>query len=435
MKQREDWWKESKFLQVDSLICFVSSNDKIIFFFVCDSILSFRREKNFSSNDKSKSDNIHSLFRQANRASVLLNLTEYKTKDVTWIAAHTASFKTRQSLVEFSIVLLSSFQSILQALQKISQKLSLSFAKIVASDSQTSAVVVKSSAYAIKIRFSFSLDVLVDVSLTLKLEQAFDFTKLNAESTLDEAQQFVVMQALSMRLALIQSSSDTEKSYIDVTIIKTLLHNRKTVDLDLIICVCYTNHALDQLLEHLVKNDVKQVIRLDSRFKFDLLQNLTLYHVKKRVELTKTKKHDKWKHNRNVRRNLNENKNFEKKNARKFTCWFEWKRKKKRKKAKKKRKKSVETIIKWLCKRLFDVVIKMMLSIDLSSTRLSNEANFSLNRRHHLNVMNLHRYINSRIVFFMIIFHFSYFINSCIDVIILRLMLRARNELIKRKKW
>jgi hypothetical protein len=64
-----------------------------------------------------------------------------------------------------------------------------------------------------------------------------------------------------------------------VAIIKALLHNRKAADLGPIICVCYTNHALDQLLEHLVKDGVMQVIRLGSRSKSDLLQNLTLRHV------------------------------------------------------------------------------------------------------------------------------------------------------------
>ena len=41
-----------------------------------------------------------------------------------------------------------------------------------------------------------------------------------------------------------------------VAIIKALLHNRKAADLGPIICVCYTNHVLDQLLEHLVKDGV-----------------------------------------------------------------------------------------------------------------------------------------------------------------------------------
>lgn len=91
-----------------------------------------------------------------------------------------------------------------------------------------------------------------------------------------------------------------------MAIIKALLHNRKAADLGPIICVCYTNHALDQLLEHLVKDGVRQVIRLGSRSKSDLLQNLTLHHVREGVVPTKTEKHDKWEHNRDIGETLRE---------------------------------------------------------------------------------------------------------------------------------
>ena len=306
MKQREDWWKGSKLLQVDSLVCFVSSNGKIIFLTVCDPMLPFHGRKDSNSDDKRRLDDIPSLFRQANRASVLLSLAEYKTEDAIWISTHIAPSKTRQSLVEFPGVLLPSFQPTLQALQKMSGKLSLPFAEIVASDSQTSAAVIKPPAYATKRGFSFNLDVLAGVPLTLTPGQSFDFTKLDGGSTLDEAQQFAVIQALSTGLALIQGPPGTGKSYTGVAIIKALLHNRKSADLGPIICVCYTNHALDQLLEHLVKDGVMQVIRLGSRSKSDLLQDLTLHHVREGVVPTKTEKHDKWEHNRDIGETLRE---------------------------------------------------------------------------------------------------------------------------------
>ncbi|KAL9119512.1 MAG: hypothetical protein Q9187_003935 [Circinaria calcarea] len=306
IKQREDWWKGSKLLQVDSLICFVSSNGKIIFLSVCDPRLPLHGRKDSNSDDKRRSDDIPSLFRQANRASVLLGLAEYKTEDAIWISTHIAPSKTRQSLVEFPGVLLPSFQPTLQALQKMSRKLSLPFAEIIAPDSQTSATVIKPPAYATKRGFSFNLDVLAGVPLTLKPGQSFDFTKLDEGSTLDEAQQFAVIQALSTGLALIQGPPGTGKSYTGVAIIKALLHNRKAAELGPIICVCYTNHALDQLLEHLVKDGVMQVIRLGSRSKSDLLQNLTLRNVAQEAVPTKTEKHDRWEHNRDIGETLRE---------------------------------------------------------------------------------------------------------------------------------
>jgi len=85
-----------------------------------------------------------------------------------------------------------------------------------------------------------------------------------------------------------------------VAIIKALLHNRKAADLGPIICVCYTNHALHQLLEHLVKDAMRQIIRVGSRSKSDLLQNLTLHHVREGVKPTRTEKHGTWEHNRDI---------------------------------------------------------------------------------------------------------------------------------------
>ena len=299
-KQREDWWKGSKLLQVDSLVCFVSSNSKIIFLSVCDPMSPVHGSKDSDLGDRKLLDNIPSLFRQANCASVLLGLAEYRMEDAIWISTNIAASKTRQSLVEFPGVLLPSFQPTLQALQKISRTLNLPFAEIIAPDSQTSAAVIKPPAYATKRGFSFNLDVLAGVPLTLKPGQPFEFAKLGKGSTLDEAQQFAVVQALSTGLALIQGPPGTGKSYTGEAIIKILLHNRKEADLGPIICVCYTNHALDQLLEHLVKGGVKQVIRLGSRSKSEVLRNLTLRNVAQEAVPTKTEKHDRWEHNRDI---------------------------------------------------------------------------------------------------------------------------------------
>ncbi len=69
----------------------------------------------------------------------------------------------------------------------MSRKLNFPFAEIVALDSQTSAAVIKPLAYATKRGFSFNLDVLAGVPLTLKLGQSFNFTKLDGGFTLDEA--------------------------------------------------------------------------------------------------------------------------------------------------------------------------------------------------------------------------------------------------------
>lgn len=188
----------------------------------------------------------------------------------------------------------------------MSQKLDLPFAEIVAPDSQASAAVIKPPAYATTRGFAFNLDVLAGVPLTLKPGHLFDFIKLAEGSTLDKAQQHAVIQALSTGLALIQGPPGTGKSYTGVAIIKTLLRHREAANLGPIICVCYTNHALDQLLEHLAKDGVAQIIRMGSRSKSDLLQKFTLRHVAENVVPTKMEKHERYVHNRDIGESLRE---------------------------------------------------------------------------------------------------------------------------------
>lgn len=60
------------------------------------------------------------------------------------------------------------------------------------------------------------------------------------------------------------------------------------------ICVAYTNHDLDQLLEHLIKEGVEQLIRLGSRSRSELLQDLNLHHILKEIRPTKIEGHEKY---------------------------------------------------------------------------------------------------------------------------------------------
>jgi hypothetical protein len=69
----------------------------------------------------------------------------------------------------------------------MSWKLSLLFAEIVALDSQTSTAVIKPLVYTTKRGFSFNLNVLAGVPLTLKPRQSFNFTKLDGGTTLNKA--------------------------------------------------------------------------------------------------------------------------------------------------------------------------------------------------------------------------------------------------------
>lgn len=305
-KEREEWWKNSKQLQIDAFVCLVSSTGRAIFFSICDPTPTppprrkyddEKREVRLVGNWRA-SDERPSLFKHAKRATLMLSLVENMPEEITWINSQLgkAHKGQRQSIVEFPGVLLPSFQPTLQALQKMSRSLDLPFSQFIAPDIQNAGVVdIHVPAYARKPGFTFNLETLTGgEQLRLTPRKPFDDTKLREKSTLDDAQRLSTLNALGSCLALIQGPPGTGKSYTGVAIIKTLLKNRTAAKLGPIICVCYTNHALDQLLEHLVKDGVEQLIRLGSRSKSELLQNLNLHHISKELKHTKIEGYEKY---------------------------------------------------------------------------------------------------------------------------------------------
>lgn len=304
-KEREEWWKNTKQLQIDALVCLVSSTGSAIFFSVCDPTPTpapkKRNEEEHIEGRSPKywrvSDERPSLFRHAERATLMLSLVEDNSKDITWITSHLGKAHIlRQSLVEFPGILLPSFQPTLQAIQRMSRTLDLPFSQlIVPSLKDEGGMNIPAPAYSRQPGFVFDLETLAEGEpLRLVPGQRFDLTTLRKKSKLDPAQQLSTINALRSSLALIQGPPGTGKSYTGVAIIKALLKNRSKAKLGPILCVCYTNHALDQLLEHLVKDGVEQLIRLGSRSKSELLHDLNLHNISKEVKSTKVEGHEKY---------------------------------------------------------------------------------------------------------------------------------------------
>ena len=303
-KEREEWWKNTKQLQIDAFVCLVSSTGRSIFFSVCDPAptpppknkIGEEREDQVARYWRAASKQPN-LSKHADRATLMLSLVEDHSEDITWISSHLGKArKLRHSLVEFPGILLPSFEPTLQAIQKMSRTLDLPFSQFIAPDTQNAVdIEIPAPAYSRGPGFAFDLEPLTGgEKLRLMPGQPFDDTKLRERSTLDDAQRVSTINALRSCIALIQGPPGTGKSYTGVAILKTLLKNRDAAKLGPIICVCYTNHALDQLLEHLVKDGVKQLIRLGSRSKSELLQEMTLHHISKDVRPTKTEGYDRY---------------------------------------------------------------------------------------------------------------------------------------------
>ena len=302
--QRRDWWENSKQLQMDSLLCFIDAEGGTIFLSAADQInLRDAGPTNgvLSLNTGATVEDLikpQNLFNHPQRAVAILRPVDtYKHDIIRMISAFARRRHSRQSLVEFPGVLLPSFRPTLQALQQMSRDAELPFSEFLAPPLQRGKdPQVPPPSYALREGFTFDLSCLLTNKghLTLSPGKRFDHQALQRGSTLDEAQATALVDALCRSLALVQGPPGTGKSFTGIALIKVLLKNRDKARLGPIICVCYTNHALDQLLEHLVHDGIQRIIRLGSRSKSQLLEPLNLRQVSQQQSKTKAEKHREW---------------------------------------------------------------------------------------------------------------------------------------------
>ncbi|CAJ0905633.1 4526_t:CDS:10 [Entrophospora sp. SA101] len=102
-------------------------------------------------------------------------------------------------------------------------------------------------------------------------------------SKLDDTQAEALVSSLCREIALIQGPPGTGKTFVGVELMKVLLshENRTKGKFGPILAICFTNHALDQFLEHLLDNGFNKIVRLGGRTKSDKIKNYNLeelYH-------------------------------------------------------------------------------------------------------------------------------------------------------------
>mmetsp|Transcript_38839 Transcript_38839/g.91391 ORF Transcript_38839/g.91391 Transcript_38839/m.91391 type:complete len:1568 (+) Transcript_38839:638-5341(+) len=92
---------------------------------------------------------------------------------------------------------------------------------------------------------------------------------------LDPSQLDAIQHALTHQLALIQGPPGTGKTWVGLKIVQAILDNTKTTRHSPILVVCYTNHALDQFLEGIMRF-CERIARIGSRSKSDLMKQRNL---------------------------------------------------------------------------------------------------------------------------------------------------------------
>ncbi|KAI5308221.1 hypothetical protein KEM55_006259, partial [Ascosphaera atra] len=100
-------------------------------------------------------------------------------------------------------------------------------------------------------------------------------------TTMDIGQANAFVSALTREVALIQGPPGTGKSYVGIQLARCLLHNFDTLGLGAILCVCYTNHALEQFLSALMDAGVKDIMRLGGHSPDPRMESICIENFKK----------------------------------------------------------------------------------------------------------------------------------------------------------
>lgn len=320
-KRRKDWWMQSKRLQSGALVCMFDVTGSMLFCVVSDTTMRYegdkeaRKMKNEEEDDVSKAQRALTLSDDETFLHVNLKLVDAGRNEVTqamrWY--RNVGSSPRRYLVEFPGVLLDSFKHTLSALQQMHMKPSIPFNALLApSESPSTDIEIKPPQYARKAGFIFDLSCLTNdnVPLTMDPQRPQDPELLASKSTLDPTQSAGLLNTLSRELSLIQGPPGTGKSYTGEKIVKVLLKNKTQAKLGPILCVCYTNHALDQLLEHLLDDGTKSIIRIGSRSKSERLQDLNLRTVVKAMLRTRSEKSGLWEAEQEIREHVREGKDL-----------------------------------------------------------------------------------------------------------------------------
>ncbi|GMH37812.1 hypothetical protein BSKO_05685 [Bryopsis sp. KO-2023] len=143
--------------------------------------------------------------------------------------------------------------------------------------------------------------------IDLSRPDLFPMNALTSATTLDGPQAQAIKAGLTRELALIQGPPGTGKTYVGVQIVRCLLKNRlnpvqslhshlhdKPSEFGPILCVCFTNHALDSFLMDLIESGVDGIVRVGGNSKEEALEKSNLREVQKVVSPDQRRMKTQW---------------------------------------------------------------------------------------------------------------------------------------------
>ncbi|KAI5818042.1 hypothetical protein BZA77DRAFT_244218, partial [Pyronema omphalodes] len=190
------------------------------------------------------------------------------------------------ALIEFPKCLPETFIPILSTLQDLSVTGKMPFEKFLVHDSSEIQTILP-PAYAREADFEFDLSPIMsnwssDCS-TLSPGKSSDNSAIIAyledNTSLDHGQSKGLIAALTQEISLLQGPPGTGKSYLGLQIVRILLESCPLKDIGPIVCVCYTNHALDQFLEELLDKKITDIVRIGGRSSSERLAEKNLRNI------------------------------------------------------------------------------------------------------------------------------------------------------------
>ena len=297
---RRHWWRVSRRLDIDTLVCILSRNGCVIFCTVAEHeaddksqrtprLCAVAKDQTCQRTGRKLKTSGHSRFcyLKLQLAQRDLKMIRRAFSDLSMICA------SENVLVEFRDILLPAYQPVLKALQEINRTEKLPFHEWLAKHGAIGPLPrIPPPQYAVAPDFRFDMSSIIrgDQKVTYALGEELD----TSQSRLDDGQVGALLDCLHRSLALVQGPPGTGKSFTSIGLIKVLLAVQESAELGPIMCVSYTNHALDQLLESLVKQGVRRIVRVGSRSKSEILRNYNVRAVARDSPLTSMQKRQLW---------------------------------------------------------------------------------------------------------------------------------------------
>ncbi|RGB25652.1 hypothetical protein C1646_771434 [Rhizophagus diaphanus] len=288
LEDRIEYWRKCKKLQIGSLVTLLLPNRDII-----------QAQSNNIVNGNISNSDLYSLYFGVvvtrkeedlagyDRATIGINFIDSSIYPIALDEILNYDKITKKSLekrfmLESTGVYLETYIHTLKALQS-TNPFFLPFKKYLAPNNK-SEIKFNNPFYTRAPGFQFDLSVLCkNKEQSLKLNVADESThdevvkSVTNYSKLDETQAKALIIALTHEIALIEGPPSTGKTVVGIEIIKVLLakENRNTI-IGPILMICFTNHALDKFLEHLLDENIKNIVRLGAQTQSEKIKDFNL---------------------------------------------------------------------------------------------------------------------------------------------------------------